>query len=90
MIHDNKIKYLLLNIVYFCRLENIGGFTNTSKELESLTKSLFSIIDKTSFDVSAVKCNNPNIEFISNDGVEFQVTTNQDFTTKCSDTILYQ
>lgn len=87
MIHDNKIKYLLLNIVYFCRLENIGGFTDASKELESLTKSLFSIIDKTSFDVSAVKCNNPNIEFISNDGVEFQVTTNQDFTTKCSDTI---
>ncbi len=87
MTHDNNIRYLILNIAYFCRLENIGGFTDASKELESLTKSIFSIIDKSTFKVSAIKCNNPNIEFISDEGVEYQVTTNQNFTDKCQRTI---
>ena len=81
------IHYLFNHIAYLSHLLNIGGYTDLAKNLESFTKTIFIITDKTSFPAVPTKCNNQGIEFSSSDGITYQVTTRNDFKQKCDETL---
>lgn len=87
MDYNTKVGILIKNISINASLENLGGRTDFSKGLETLTKTIFEVVDKTTFQTSAIKCNYETIEFESDNGVQYQVTTNSNFKKKCDYTL---
>ncbi len=85
----DKIHIILKTIATTATISNISGYEDMAKSLENFTKSLFKVLDNKDFGQPTIlKCNNGNVEFVANDGTEYQVTTNNNFKAKCEKTII--